>query len=105
MQVQHVARTGTLVQVIDILRHYADSEAFLLQRGQRFMGGVGLRAADLITALVIERQHPLWVLPPPLRRGDLFHRVILPEAIAGAEGLNAALRADSRAGKYHQVRG
>lgn len=67
------------------------------------MGWVGANvlAKELSAACVIEVMNKLRITLESLWRRDVLDAMFLPEAIAGAEGINARLRRDARAGKYY----
>ena len=68
---------------------------FVLPRVQRGEDGFAPR--------VVEALHQLRIAAKPLRGGDILDPVVFPQAVVGAEGPEAALGADSRAGQDHDV--
>ena len=99
MQVQHAAAAGAFVQVVDVLGDDADAVVFFqirqcLMRGVRHGGGGGA------AALVVKTDDGLRVAREGFGGADVFDAVSFPQAVAVAEGLQAALRADARAGEY-----
>ena len=108
VHVAQPAAAGPLVQVVDILRHQQEvTRPGRFQFRQRAVGGVGRdgRVLQLAAALVVEALHQRRVAGKGLRRRHVLDAVVLPEAIGGAEGADAALGGDAGAGEYHEVAG
>ena len=69
------------------------------------MGRIGLngRCKQLLAALVVEVLHQQGIAQEGFRGGYIFHPVVFPQSVSGAEGLDTGFRRDSGAGKYYNV--
>lgn len=102
VQVDDAGAAGPFVEVVDILGDDGDV-VVLLQRGDGFVGGVGSHVFQLEPLPVVEIQQQAAVGVPALDGGDGLRVVLFPEAAVVAEGADAALGADARAGQYGDV--
>ena len=101
VQVEHVARSCALVQVVDVLGHHAHVKA-VLQAGYQFVSLVRGGLGKIVAARVIESVHKSGVCGKSLGRGDLHHRILLPQAAGVAECGYAAFGAYAgTCGKYY----
>ena len=96
VQVHNILRPRLLVQVVDILRDYLHI-IILFQPHQLLMTLVGLHGSQLATALVVKVQHQSLVLGVALRRSHILNTILLPQAVAVAEGADSALGANTSA--------
>ena len=100
VQVQHIAAAGTLMQVIHVLCDDAHVKVFL-QFNKPQMGGIGLGTNQLLTALVIKLVDERGIAQEALMAGHVHYRIILPQAIGIAKGLDTALGADASTRRDH----
>ena len=70
-----------------------------LQPGQGQVRGVGLHGGEAAAPLVVETVDQGRIAAEGLWGGHVLHPVVLPEAVGGAEGPQAALGGDARAGE------
>jgi len=104
MHVQYIARTGTPVQIVHILRHDQHIAMPLpFKRGQRQMRGIGLYRGERRAAHVIEAPHQRRIAGKRFGRADILHPVPFPQAAGTAKSGDAGFGADSRAGQNHDV--
>lgn len=83
--------TGSLMQVVDILRHQQKTIAQrLFQLRQRQMRGIrrDVRLLKLTTAGVVKRLHKIRIAGKAFRRGDILYAVLFPQPVRRAEGSN-----------------
>jgi len=59
------------------------------------MRGIGLHLLNMFAAHVVKTQHKVGITGEGLRRGHIFHLMLLPQAACAAEGVNAAFGADA----------
>src|SRR5690606_10234175 len=104
VHVQHLPRTGTLVEVVDVLGHEQDVVvALVLEARQRQVGRVGHDLAELPPPGVVEALDQVGVARERLGRGDVPHVVPLPQAALVAERPEAGLGRDPGAGQHHDA--
>lgn len=72
----------------------------LFQPRQRLMRRIGrdVRALQLAAAVVVKRLYQRRVAGETFRRRHVFHPMLFPQTICGAEGFNSRLRRNARAG-------
>ena len=99
VQVQHMGRAGLLMQVVDVLGDDADI-VFLFQPHQLAVPLVGFDLEKLPAPLVVEVKHQLGVAQVGVVGGHVLYTVVLPEAVAVAEGADATLGTDAGTGEY-----
>ncbi len=93
--------TGTLVQVVDILRAQKKPLAqSALKFGQREVGCVRLDRQGSLSAHGVKVPNQLWIALPGFGRSNLFHAMAVPEPAGAAESRQAAFRADTGAGEH-----
>ncbi len=84
MHMNHISRTGALVQIIDILgdEQKLTVKIFFKLR-QRPMGAIELNrpGQKLLAPAVIEAMHEVGIRGETLRRSDLLDPVTLPQAV------------------------
>src|ERR1700722_12445180 len=98
MQVVHRRATGTLVQVVDVLRDDADLGVVLPGRDGA-VPVIGFDPADQIVPPEIPAPDPLGIALPALNAGQLVGIELGPQPVlVVAERRYAALRGDSRTG-------
>ena len=102
VQVQDILRAGLFVQVVDILS-YNLNVIKLFQPHQLPVPLIGFDGSQLAAALVVEVQHQGFVFSVALRRSHILNAVLLPQAVAVAEGADSALGTDASAGKYNNL--
>ena len=106
---QDAVRPGALVQVVDVLRHQRQPAAALrqfdLEPRQREMRRVGLRAAHVAPAQIIEGEYGLGIALEPFRRRQLHRIEARPDPLARlvAERAEAALGRNAGAGQDEDV--
>ncbi len=79
MHVAHLARSATLMQIIDVLRdeqHIAG--IFHLQPGKRPVRRVRLHAGQRRAARIVEPQHQIGVAREPFGRRYVINAVVFP---------------------------
>src|SRR5262249_37062662 len=72
--------------------------------GERAVRGVGLHAAELRAALLVEAPHRAAVARPRLGRRDVLGPVALPQPAMVAERAHAGIRRHAGAGQHDHVR-
>lgn len=100
MQVQHLRRTGSLVQIVHILRDDAHVEV-VFQFGQEFMPPIGARFDQLPAQSVVKLIDKIGIALPSLGRGHLFHGMRFPKSATVAKGGKTTLGAHTGAGEHH----
>src|SRR5262249_53855075 len=99
VHLDHLLRTGPLVQPVDVLGHDRLNQATPLELRQREMTGVRLGVGEDAHPQRVELPDLVGVAPERVD-GRVLHRVVLrPDSAAGPEVGNAALGADPRAGQ------
>ncbi len=101
VHMNHPAIARALVQIIDILGDQQKTIAqYLFQPRQRLMRRVGrnVRTLQLTTAVIVKRLHQRRIAGEAFRRRHVFHPMLFPQAIGGAEGFNSRLCRNTRAG-------
>ena len=105
VHVVDAARTGALVQVVDVLGAEVEAVAeLLLDVCQGFVGGVGLRGESIAATHGVEAPDERGVSFPGFGRGDLFDTMAVPEASGATEGGESAFGGDARAGEDEEAR-
>lgn len=102
MQVQHIFRAGTLVQVVHILRDDIHVEIFF-QFHQSTVCGVGLRIDQLQSALIVELVNQGRVASEALVACHVHHFVVFPKPTCVAESGDTALCTHARSSGDNQV--
>ena len=91
-------RAGALVKVVDVLRDEGQRPAgglqHLLRSREGQVRGVGLHAADLLAAQLVEAPDELPIPLPGLGRRDLLEAMPLPEPAGVPVGVDAGVRRD-----------
>ena len=91
MHMNNIGVTGTLMKVVDILRHQQKAIAEgVLQFSQRKMRGVRLNfwLLQLSATGVIKRLYQFRIAIETFRRCHIFNPMFFPQAICGAKGTN-----------------
>ncbi|CAM2148634.1 conserved hypothetical protein [Paraburkholderia tropica] len=106
VQMRDVACARLLEQPVDVLRDEMDALGAprLLPLREQRVRLVGTRVRAFGDALVVEAEHRRAIAPPREVVADFVDAVARPDAVAGAEGGDAAFRRQSRAGKHEQAR-
>ena len=102
VQVQHLRRTGALVQIVDVLRNDAHG-VVLFHLGQQLVAAIGARFHQLPAQAVVKLVDKIRIALPAFGRRHLFHGMGLPKSAAVAEGGEAALGTHPRAGEHHDL--
>ena len=104
VQMQHLRRTGALVQIVDVLRN--DTHRIVLfQLRQQFMAAIGARFHQLPAQAVVKLVDEIRIALPSFRRGHLFHGMRLPKSATVTEGGKATLGTHAGSGEYHDFFG
>jgi hypothetical protein len=108
VHVDEVLAACAFVQVIDVLgdnQYIAGEFAFQLRKGK--VRGIRLYAGvvQLPTAGIVKLMHQRGVFGETFRGGNLFDTVVVPQAITGAEGLDAGFGRNARASEDDDVGG
>lgn len=98
MEVRHPGRSGTLVQVIDVLRQHLDLE-IPLQSRDGFMPGIGPCGEHLAAAHVVKFDDRGTVMRQCLGGADILDPVGSPQPVGIAEGRQTAVGAYPRTRK------
>lgn len=104
MHMQQAFCPCPFMKIIDILRH--DQQVAIplgIQPRQCMMRCVRFLCLDCFTPHIVETQDQIGIALERLGRCDILHPVLLPEATAIAEGVDAALRADTSAGQDYDI--
>jgi hypothetical protein len=102
VHVHQIARSGALVQVVDVL---GDQQQFArpvrLQPGQGQVRRVGRHLArqEAPAPIVVEVVHPCRIAREGLGRGHVFQAHLGPDAVGIAEGIQAGFLRDPGAGQ------
>ena len=102
MQMNDLRRPCLLVQVVHVLRHHHHVVA-VLQRLDELMALVGLGRIELLAEHVVEICHQCGVGLPTLMRGNLLHRIVLPQAVIASERLETTLHRHAGTGEKHYL--
>jgi hypothetical protein len=96
-------RTGSLVQVVDILRAEIEAIAHpVFERSQRAMRCVGLRIGRVASAHRVETPHEFWIGLPGFGCRNFLYPMSIPEATGSAKGCEAALGGYARASEHKE---
>ena len=104
VQVNQIAAAHPFVEIVHVLRHDQHlSRKAVFQPGQSTVCRVGayVLLQQLAAARVVELVHELGVAGEALRGGHILDAVVFPQAITGAECLDAGFGGNAGAGKYH----
>ena len=100
MQVEHLAAPGPFMEIVHIL---GDEEELplpgFLQACEGQMGGIGMDGGQSGSALVVKAVNPRGVGGKPLRRGDIFEPLPLPQAIGIPESGETGFGGNAGPGK------
>src|SRR5664279_615094 len=100
VHMDEVVRSGALVQVVYVLRAKEEVGAeLLLECGEGAVRGIGLALPCLLAAMRVELPDEFGICVPAFGGGYGFDAIASPEAVAVAEGLEAAFGADARPGE------
>ena len=102
VQVCHAARTGTFVQVVDILRHNIHIVK-ALQLGYGVVRRIGLYVVEFAAAHVVELDHEGAVARQSLGCTYILYAIVRPQSVGIAEGGQAAVGTHPRTRKYHDL--
>lgn len=104
MHVDHVLRSGTFVQIVDIL---GDEQHLIpprgLKRGQGGMRGIGPRPGGIGAAQVVELMHQRGVAGEGVGGGDILDPVAFPQSAGVAEGPQPAFGGNSGTRQYYDL--
>ena len=90
------------MQVVHVLRHH-HHVVTVLQRLDELMALVGLGRIELLAEHVVEICHQCGVGLPTLMRGNLLHRIVLPQAVIAAERLETTLHRHAGTREEHYL--
>ena len=93
---------AALMEVVDVLGDDGNFED-ILKLEKSFVRGVWLTRLHALTTLVVEPKHARRVFLPPLGGGNKRNGLPLPQTSRSTEGIEPALSADARSGKYYNV--
>ncbi len=102
MEVNNIRAPGALVEVVDVLGDDGYREDSL-KLFESFVSGVWLNSLHTLATLVVEPEHSRWVLFPPFRGRHKRNGLTLPQTSWSAKGIEPALGAYARSGKYYNV--
>ena len=101
MHLDHLPRTGALMQAVDVLGDDSTHEPAPLELGEREMAGVRLGLRERLEPKRVELPHLPRVAPKRVDR-CVLHRVVLsPDPGRRAKIRDAALGRDPSAGQHH----
>ena len=100
VEMEDMGASGALVEVVDVLGDDADV-VVALEVGESVVAGVGRGLVELFAAGVVEIVHQAGVTLPGFGGAHVLDAVFLPEAVAVAEGADAALGAHARTCQYY----
>ena len=100
MEIDDIRRTGTGMQVVDVLRDDGHVVVLLKFRQQQ-MSLVGAGIHQLPAQAVVEFVHKNRIFVPSLGSSHFFHRITLPQSAAVAESGKAAFGTHPGAGEHH----
>ena len=104
MHVYQAFGTGTLMQVVNILR--AQKKPFAqsaFQLGQRPVGRIRFDRQGSLSPHRVKVPNQLGISLPGFRTSNLFHAMAVPEPACAAESCQAAFRADAGAGEHEEA--
>ena len=102
VQVNHLVASGTLVQVVHILRDNGHMEIFFQFR-QQFVPPVRFHLQQLFASFVIEIDDQFRIRRISFRGSHLFHRILIPQSSCIAERTDTTLRTHARTCQYNQI--
>ena len=106
MQFHHVLAAGDFVQAIHVLGYQGEPfRSPSLHFGQGEVPGIWLRRVDEAAQPVIPFPNQVWIALKGLGGGQLFRRIIPPQAIRPAKGRNMTFRRNSRPRESHNLPG
>lgn len=104
MHMDQALRSGTLVQVIDILGDQQQlSPPFRIEARQRSMRGVRLDVIELRPSCIVESVDQLGIARERFRRGDVFDAMAVPQPVRSSESRKPAFGRNSGAGQNDNV--
>src|SRR5690625_7877039 len=90
---QYMATSGTLMQVIYILRYNIDMKIFF-QFCQKIMRLIGFYGKKLLTTKIVKFMYKIWIFPKSFR-GSYFHYIMtLPQSIFIPKSFNSTFGTD-----------
>ena len=104
VQVNDAGGSGTLMQVVDVLRDDTRLRHRLLQPRDSHVRCIGLGRQRVTPAVVVKLDAQLRVGQPRLMRTHIFHTVVLPQTVTVAEGTQTALGTHAGSGKNNNLR-
>ena len=108
VHVDEVFAARTLVQVVDVLGdqgHSPRQQALEARQGIVGRIGVDLGALQLMAPRVVKALNQFGIPGVALRSGHVFHPVLLPQTVAGPEGLDTGFGRDAGTCEDHDMFG
>jgi hypothetical protein len=103
-RVVEVLRAGAFVEVVDVLGAEVEAAGHLaFEFGEREVAGVGLGGERVAAAHRVEAPDEGWIGVPGFGGGDVLYAMTVPQAARTAEGGEAALGGDARAGEDEEA--